>query len=154
MAEKKPRKTAKRDSTTKGVSVRDSSPIKIPPSVISRLEEVRIDEDGSEPRDLEDVEISTSPWVSGTRSTVYFGPIHSELFLDRDLPHDRAAACAVWSKAVRELLDALRERARALGANAIVGLAVSLDPFARSSAGKSGLRLRAVGTAVRTDPLA
>lgn len=98
----------------------------------------------------EEVELYTSPWVSGTRAAAYFGPISSELFLEDELVDDRSAA---WSKAEQELLASLRDKARGLGANAVVGLEVTLDPFARSSAGSSGLRLHAVGTAAKLEPL-
>ena len=99
----------------------------------------------------QDVELYTSPWVSGTRAAAYFGPISSELFLEDDRVEDRTEA---WSKAERELLESLRDKARALGANAVVGLEVTLDPFARSSENDmTGLRLHAVGTAAKLEPL-
>ena len=99
----------------------------------------------------QDVELYTSPWVSGTRAAAYFGPISSELFLLDDSVKDRSEA---WSKAERELLESLRDKARSLGANAVVGLEVTLDPFARSADGAStGLRLHAVGTAAKLEPL-
>lgn len=99
----------------------------------------------------DDVELYTSPWVSGTRAAAYFGPISSELFLDDAVVEDRSAA---WSKAERELLESLRDKARALGANAVVGLEVTLDPFAQAAETKAtGLRLHAVGTAAKLEPL-
>ncbi len=98
----------------------------------------------------EDVELYTSPWVSGTRAAAYFGPISSELFLEDQSVDDRAEA---WTKAERELLESLRDKARGLGANAVVGLEVTLDPFSKSEAGVSGLRLHAVGTAAKLEPL-
>ena len=58
-----------------------------------------------------------------------------------------------WSKAERELLESLRDKARGLGANAVVGLEVTLDPFALSEKGTTGLRLHAVGTAAKLEPL-
>jgi uncharacterized protein YbjQ (UPF0145 family) len=98
-----------------------------------------------------DVELYTSPWVSGTRAAAYFGPISSELFLDDGSVQDRSEA---WSKAERELLESLRDKARGLGANAVVGLEVTLDPFARcSDTDATGLRLHAVGTAAKLEPL-
>jgi hypothetical protein len=72
----------------------------------------------------QDVELYTSPWVSGTRAAAYFGPISSELFLPDAEVTDRSAA---WTKAERELLESLRDKARMLGANAVVGLEVTLD---------------------------
>ena len=99
----------------------------------------------------DDVELYTSPWVSGTRAAAYFGPISSELFLEDNAVEDRSEA---WTKAERELLESLRDKARTLGANAVVGLEVTLDPFARSAeTDKTGLRLHAVGTAAKLEPL-
>ncbi len=99
-----------------------------------------------------DVELYTSPWVSGTRAAAYFGPISSELFLPDDSLEDRSAA---WTRAERELLESLRDKARTLGANAVVGLEVTLDPFAHQSDDEkeTGLRLHAVGTAAKLEPL-
>ncbi len=46
------------------------------------------------------------------------------------------------------------DKARSLGANAVVGLEVTLDPFARSAENEAtGLRLHAVGTAAKLEPL-
>ncbi len=100
----------------------------------------------------DDVELYTSPWVSGTRAAAYFGPISSELFLSDDSVEDRSAA---WTRAERELLESLREKARTLGANAVVGLEVTLDPFSQSCENEkdTGLRLHAVGTAAKLEPL-
>ena len=99
----------------------------------------------------QDVELYTSPWVSGTRAAAYFGPISSELFLEDDAVEDRTEA---WTKAERELLESLRDKARSLGANAVVGLEVTLDPFAKSAdTDVTGLRLHAVGTAAKLEPL-
>ncbi len=99
----------------------------------------------------EDVELYTSPWVSGTRAAAYVGPISSELVLPDDSVEDRSAA---WTRAERELLESLREKARSLGANAVVGLEVTLDPFAKAEEKDvTGLRLHAVGTAAKLEPL-
>jgi hypothetical protein len=99
----------------------------------------------------DDVELYTSPWVSGTRAAAYFGPISSELFLEDDSVEDRVEA---WTCAERELLESLREKARSLGANAVVGLEVTLDPFAENGEKKTtGLLLHAVGTAAKLEPL-
>jgi uncharacterized protein YbjQ (UPF0145 family) len=105
---------------------------------------------GSSQAPGEDVELYTSPWVSGTRAAAYFGPISTELFLEDKAVDDRSEA---WSKAERELLESLRDKARGLGANAVVGLEVTLDPFAISENGTTGLRLHAVGTAAKLEPL-
>lgn len=99
----------------------------------------------------DDVDLYTSPWVSGTRAAAYFGPISSEMFLPDDPDADRSDA---WTKAEHELLTSLRDKARTLGANAVVGLEVTLDPFAESrKTGDKGLRLSAVGTAAKLEPL-
>ncbi len=99
----------------------------------------------------QEVELYTSPWVSGTRAAAYFGPISSELFLEDESVEDRFAS---WSKAERELLESLRDKARTLGANAVVGLEVTLDPFSRcADSGATGLRLHAVGTAAKLEAL-
>jgi uncharacterized protein YbjQ (UPF0145 family) len=97
-----------------------------------------------EQSEIKEVEIYTSPWVSGTRAAVFFGTVTAEVFLVRDV----AAKSAGLNKAAQELFEALRDKARALGANAVVGLEVTLDPFARSEAGVGGIWLRAVGSAV------
>ena len=149
---KKPRTTGRKPTRNLLKAGREQRPIDLLPSLISGVD-LGVDEGERDESIFEDVQLSTSPWVSGTRSAVYFGPIHSELFLHDELPQNRVAACAMWGKAVQELLEALRDRARSLGANAVVGLAVSLDPFARSKSGVKGMRLRSVGTAVRADPL-
>jgi len=98
-----------------------------------------------------EVDLYTSPWVSGTRAAAYFGPISSELFLPDEGVQDRSSA---WTEAEHHLLDTLRQKARSLGANAVVGLEVTLDPFARAlESDHTGLRLHAVGTAARIEPL-
>jgi uncharacterized protein YbjQ (UPF0145 family) len=109
--------------------------------------------ENSEAKPLSDseVELYTSPWVSGTRAAAYFGPISSELFLEDASVEDRTEA---WTKAERELLESLRDKARALGANAVVGLEVTLDPFAHAAeTNATGLKLHAVGTAAKLEPL-
>jgi uncharacterized protein YbjQ (UPF0145 family) len=98
---------------------------------------------------VEEIELHVSPWVSGARSAVYFGTITSDLFLEGNLVDD----CTALTTAEHELLEALGDKARALGANAVLALEMSLDPFARSDAGASGTTLHAVGTAVRLEPV-
>ena len=97
----------------------------------------------------EGVQLYDSPWVSGTRAVAYFGPILCELFVE-DGVDDRTEA---WEKAEGQLLEALRDKAQALGANAVVGFEVTLDPFAKSKTGAAGLSLQAVGTAAKLEPL-
>ena len=98
---------------------------------------------------VKEVELYTSPWVSGARAAVYFGTVAAEVFLLRE----EVAKSAALNKAAHELFEALRDKARALGANAVVGLEVTLDPFARSATGVSGIWLRAVGSAVNLKSL-
>ena len=99
-----------------------------------------------------DVELYTSPWVSGTRAAAYFGPISSELFLPDDSLEDRTAA---WIRAERELLESLRDKARTLGANQRVefGLRQQDDADQNEEKDGTGLRLHAVGTAAKLEPL-
>jgi hypothetical protein len=105
------------------------------------------DEDRSR---IEEIELHTSPWVSGTRSAVYFGTVTSEFFLEGSLVDD----CTALTQAEHELLESLGDKARSLGANAVLALEMTLDPFARSEVGGSGTRLQALGTAVRLEPAA
>ncbi len=104
----------------------------------------------SSPKSDEDVELYTSPWVAGTRAVEYFGPVSSELFLEDSAVENRADA---WAKAELELLESLRDKAHTLGANAVVGLEITLDPFAQSETDATGLKLHAVGTAAKLEPL-
>lgn len=98
-----------------------------------------------------DVEIYVSPWVSGTRAAAYFGPVTAEIFWPDGALEDRSDA---WEKAQRELLEAMRDRARERGANAVVGMDVTLDPFwVIEGSDRTGLLLRAVGTAAKLEPL-
>lgn len=93
----------------------------------------------------------TSPWVSGTRAAAYFGPISSYLFV-QDKP--KGGRRAVWDRAMNELLSNLRDNAFSLGANAVVGLEVSADPFGISKESEEpGLALYAIGTAARLEDL-
>jgi len=102
-----------------------------------------------EPVAREQVELYTSPWVSGKRAAAYFGPVASELFLPDAEVEDRASE---WAKAELELFDKLRDTARMLGANSVVGLEIKADPFAERES-RLGLHLHAVGTGARLEPL-
>jgi len=95
------------------------------------------------------VELFSSPWASGTRAACYFGPISAALFLADCAEQRRSTA---WGQAHRDLIDLIGSRAAALGANAIVGFEVVLDPFAEESC-RNGLLLYAVGTAAILEPL-
>ena len=92
-----------------------------------------------------EIELYQEPWVRGTHVKTRFGPIFAEVFLDDREPGRRSA----WTKALLELLERIRDRARVLCANAVVSLEITLDPFAATDSGeRSGLRLSAQGTAV------
>jgi hypothetical protein len=90
-----------------------------------------------------------SPWPGGVRASLYLGPISADVFVPDGAP-DRAQR---WEAATEEALAMLVERARALGANAVVSLQVELDPFASAShGGARGLRIRVAGTAAQLEP--
>ena len=90
-----------------------------------------------------EVRLWASPWVSGTRAAAYFGPVSIELFVPGTDPFE-------WEKAQTELLEMLKLRTAVLGGNAVVGMEVSLDPFAEQD-GARGLRLSVLGTAARLE---
>jgi uncharacterized protein YbjQ (UPF0145 family) len=98
-----------------------------------------------------EIQLYTSPWVSCTRAAGYFGPIARQMFLEYGSGEDREEACY---KALTELLEGIRTHAHDLGANAVVGLEITFDPFAvHPKSGCSGLSLYAVGTAAKLEPL-
>ena len=98
-----------------------------------------------------DVEVTlhTSPWLSGPCAEV-IGPIASELFLQNDQVEDPSSE---WVAATLELLEGLGAKARLLGANAVFGLEIKIDPFAVLPAGACGLLFQAAGTAARLESL-
>ena len=96
------------------------------------------------------VELHNAAWVGGTRAAAYYPPLICELFIGDDEVDDREAA---WSVAEADLLASMRERAAALGANAVLGVELSLDPFSLRCDGVTGLRLRATGTPALLEPL-
>jgi uncharacterized protein YbjQ (UPF0145 family) len=83
------------------------------------------------------VAIYVSPWVAGTITTRYYGRITQSLFSPRSTDPDSSQ---------RALLDALGAQADALGANAVVAVEVTIDPFA-SRGGVSGSEWTAFGLA-------
>lgn len=95
--------------------------------------------------EIEGIKIYDSPWVSGMRAVSYHGPIDAEVFVMNGPTRGLA-------KALREVTSALADKARVLGANAIVGLEFSADPFAREGHDK-GARFYMVGTAATLEPL-
>jgi uncharacterized protein YbjQ (UPF0145 family) len=103
---------------------------------------------GTEATDPE-VELYAGAWVPGTRAEAYFGPISSEIFLRDAEVMDRVGE---WTEAQLDLLELLRERARLKHANAVIGVEMNLDPFARCPrSGAIGLHLYAMGTAARLE---
>ena len=85
----------------------------------------------------EDVHMYTSPWVSETRASAYYGPVTGDAFcVDRN-----------WDLAIESALASIRNAAATLGGNSIVGIELFLDPFAEPP------YVHAVGTAATLVPL-
>lgn len=94
-----------------------------------------------------EIVLYTSAWIGGTRATAYLGPVKAELWVP-DAQHRE------WDECHRELLDTLRASAFALGANTVVAVEVSMDPWSHHPAtGELGLHLFAIGTAACLEPL-
>ncbi len=92
-----------------------------------------------------DIKLYEEAWAPGTRTKAQLGPISCEVFVDDREP----APITAWIKAQLKLLEVLRDEARAVCANAVLGLEITLDPFAYASSGEhSGVRLSARGAAV------
>lgn len=89
------------------------------------------------------VKLFTESWAAGTRADQYFGTVTVQSWLADAEILDREQE---WEKAEMELLEALKDKAAALGANAVVGLEVHADPWAAPE-GQMGLGLWAVGIA-------
>lgn len=110
------------------------------------------------PGTREPLDLYTSNWVTGTRAAAYFGPISTTLFVGDaprwGRPDFRAVGRRVQrGRAILKLLDRLRAKASTRGANAVVAVEVTLDPFARSPETQGpGMRLHVVGTAARLEP--
>jgi hypothetical protein len=100
----------------------------------------------------EETFLYTSPWVDGARAVAYFGPISYEIFLPDDKVVNRSLA---WFSAVENLLQNLHDKAKGIGANAVVRVEITLDPFGNDSVyhEKTGLKLHVVGTAAKLEPL-
>ena len=94
----------------------------------------------------DEIVISESPWISGTRAAKYFGPISASGFIAY------RKSTSKLSRALRNFEPRMREKASALGANTIVGFELSLDPFAYRR-GRRGLKWHANGTAALLEPL-
>ncbi len=70
---------------------------------------------------MSDVILSIHPSVSGMRWTGMYGPIDLESRL----------IGASWEEGIEAILDEAAGRARACGANAVVGLEIECDPYHR-----------------------
>ena len=101
----------------------------------------------------EKVDLYASPWVSGTRADAYYGPISVERYFPNSL--GRGSELDDLISASEEELRAL---ARALGANSVIGVEVTFDPFFDFPPLHPGmpvgraLRIHLVGTAARLVP--
>jgi hypothetical protein len=82
------------------------------------------------------VSLYSSPWITGTRATAYFGPITSNSFFAAD-----------WDTTIRAGIENLQKSASILGANAIVGVEITIDPFTDPPL------LTIIGTAAELVPL-
>jgi hypothetical protein len=89
------------------------------------------------------IHLHSGPWVSGMRAAAYFGC----------LPHSihRTRGCDV-EEALAELLEGLADKARALGANAVAGVELSIDPWAWLG-DVACVHLHVVGSSARLEPL-
>ena len=96
----------------------------------------------------DEIDLFASPWVSGTRVSQYFGPVAVEGFA-ADGQDNRNA---LWLKLFVEVLGTIRVRASELGANAVVAVELTADPFFVKG-GLTGLRVHVCGTAARLEPL-
>lgn len=97
--------------------------------------------------DLDSVEVYISPWVSGTRAVVFYGTISSTVFVE-----ERESVPEVWDKAIAAALRIIKEKAALMGANAITGFEVIVDPFAVEGTG-CGLSVYMQGTATKLELL-
>ena len=103
----------------------------------------------AEPVEWDGVALFTSPWVSGLSAKAYFGPISVELWIDDGVESEREA---LWVSAEARLLENLREKAFKLGANAVVGVDITLNPFAvHKTTNTPCLYLHVVGTAAKLE---
>lgn len=83
-----------------------------------------------------EVQIYTSPWVSGTRAVAYFGPVSVT-----------AKHTSDWESTIQLALETIQDTTSSLGGNAIVGIEIAIDPFAEPPT------LIIIGTAAELVPL-
>jgi uncharacterized protein YbjQ (UPF0145 family) len=78
----------------------------------------------------------SSPWVTGTRASEYFGPVT----VTAKFKHS-------WDATIRRALRHLQASTAILGANSVVGVEMAIDPFADPPV------LTIVGTAAELLPM-
>lgn len=88
--------------------------------------------------DPDDIHFYTSPWVTGTRAAQYFGPLSSITDYEKPTQIDEA---------LERVLKNLAESCCALGGNALVGIELTINPFADPPT------VHVVGTAAELVPL-
>jgi uncharacterized protein YbjQ (UPF0145 family) len=89
----------------------------------------------------EPVQLYVSPWVKATRATKYFGPVICTIFVDTAGGFKEA-----WDKAYHDVQEGLRAKGAAIGANAVVGVEITIDLWAHED-GSEGIWAEAIGTA-------
>lgn len=65
-----------------------------------------------------DVQLYTEPWVTGTRANCYFGNVSATSFYRGD-----------WEATLRSAVQEVALTTAKLGANALVGVTITVDPF-------------------------
>ena len=91
-----------------------------------------------------EVKLYEAPYVYGMRAVAYFTGINASVFYeDAD----------DWDGATEDALESLCEKAAAAGANSVVGLEITCDPFAVNEKGDTGLRVSVIGTPVVLEAL-
>lgn len=88
------------------------------------------------------VDMYSSPWVSGTRAAAYFGVVTSGALGTHE----------TFEADMDAVLQELAEKTSRLGANAVVGLETTIDPFCDDEK-PNVLKIHTVGTAAKLEPL-
>lgn len=68
------------------------------------------------------IQFYASPWVQGTMVAAYFGPVGHELLF----PDDGVLG---WAEGMQRVIEIMAENAKSMGANAVVGCEMTLEPF-------------------------
>ncbi len=100
------------------------------------------------PKSCDEVLLYHGPWVKGARALDYFGMLEVERFLP-----DEGRTDDSLEGALEEVCASMQYKAFSLGANAVVGVELTLDPFAREGEHAEGLRLHLNGTAAKLGKL-